>query len=43
MTYQDAIQELQDVKNYCTASALPALDLAIAILTEKLEEEKEKR
>lgn len=43
MTYQDAIQELQDVKNYCTASALPALDLAIDVLTRKLEEENESR
>ncbi len=41
MTYQEAIQELQDVKNYCTTSALPALDLAIAVLTDKLEQEKE--
>lgn len=39
MTYQEAIQELQDIKNYCTAGALPALDLAIALLTEKLEDQ----
>lgn len=41
MTYQEAIQELQDIKNYYTASALPALDLAISILTDKLEQEKQ--
>lgn len=41
MTYQEAIQELQDVKNYCTADALPALELAIAILTEKIDGQKE--
>lgn len=39
MTAQEAIKELQNIKNYCTASALPALDYAIAVLTEKLERE----
>ena len=39
MTTQEAIQELQNIKNYCTASALPALDYAIKVLTEKLEAE----
>ncbi len=41
MTTKEAIKELQNIKNYCTASALPAVDYAIAILTEKLEEEGE--
>ncbi len=39
MTAQEAIRELQNIKNYCTASALPALDYAIAVLTEKREQE----
>lgn len=41
MTAQEAIKELQNIKNYCTASALPALDYAIAVLTEKKEREEE--
>ena len=43
MTAQEAIRELQNIKNYCTASALPALDYAIAVLTEKQEREDEKQ
>lgn len=39
MTVQEAIRELQNIKNYATASALPALDYAIAVLTEKAEAE----
>ena len=35
MTVQEVIRELQNIKNYATASALPALDYAIAVLTEK--------
>ena len=34
MTPQEAIKELQNIKNYCTANALPALDYAIAVLKE---------
>ncbi len=41
MTAQEAIHELQNIKNYCTASALPALDYAIAMLTKQLDEEPE--
>ena len=41
MTTQEAIKELQNIKNYCTANALPALDYAITVLTQKLEAEKE--
>lgn len=41
MTAQEAIKELQNIKNYCTASALPALDYAIAVLKEKQEEQEE--
>ena len=40
MTPQEAIKELQSIKNYCTASALPALDYAIAVLKEKQERQK---
>lgn len=39
MTAQEAIKELQNIKNYCTASALPALDYAIAVLKEKKEQQ----
>ena len=39
MNAQEAIKELQNIKNYATASALPALDYAIAVLTEKAERE----
>lgn len=39
MTVQEVIRELQNIKNYATASALPALDYAIAVLTEKAESE----
>lgn len=39
MTTQEAIKELQNIKNYCMASALPALDYAIAVLKEKLEQQ----
>ena len=42
MTVQEAIRELQNIKNYATASALPALDYAIAVLTEKAEAESAK-
>lgn len=42
MTTQEAIKELQSIKSYCTASALPALDYAIAVLTKcKKQPEKE--
>ena len=43
MTTQEVIKELQNIKNYCAASALPALDYAIAVLTQKLEVEKENK
>ena len=43
MTTAEAIKELQNIKNYCAASALPALDYAIAVLTKKLESEKENK
>lgn len=39
MTTQEAIKELQNMKNYCTIKSIPALDYAIAVLTEKQEKE----
>ena len=43
MTTAEAIKELQNIKNYCAASALPALDYAIAVLTKKLESENDNK
>ena len=40
MTPQEAIRELQNMKQYCTAKSIPALDCAIRALQEKAEEEK---
>ena len=43
MDIQEVIKELQNIKNYCTPSALPALEYAIAVLTQKsAEQEKSK-
>ncbi len=42
MTTQEAIKELTNMKNYCTIKSIPALDYAIAVLTEKLEKEQQK-
>ncbi len=35
MTAKEAIRQLQDMKQYCTAKAIPALDYAIKALKEK--------
>ena len=40
MTVEEVIRELTNIKNYCTASALPALDYAIAVLEKQKEAEK---
>ena len=46
MTAHQAIKELKPVRQYCTASAIPAIDYAIQVLQglaereKKLEEEK---
>lgn len=40
MTTKEAIRELELMKQYCTARAIPALDFAIKALQEKLEREK---
>ena len=39
MTVEEVIRELANIKNYCTASALPALDYAIAVLEQQKEAE----
>lgn len=39
MTIQDAIRELQQIRQYCTATAIPAVDYAIKVLKEKAEAE----
>ena len=40
MTTKEAIRELEHMKQYATAKYIPALDLAIKALQEKLECEK---
>ncbi len=39
MTAKEAIRELQNMKQYCTAKSIPALDCAIQALKEKAEKE----
>ena len=41
MTAKEAIRELEHVKQYVTAKAIPAIDYAIDVLREKTEREKE--
>lgn len=41
MTAKEAIRELQNMKQYCTAKSIPALDYAIKALKEKADGEKE--
>ena len=41
MTAKEAIRQLEDMKHYCTAQAIPALDYAIDAMKEKAEREKE--
>ena len=41
MPTKGAIRQLQDMKQYCTAKSIPALDYAIKALREKAEREKE--
>lgn len=40
MTAKEAIRELELLKQYCTAKAIPAVDYAIKALKEKAEQEK---
>ena len=39
MTAKEAILELERMKKYCTAKAIPALDYAIQALREKQEKQ----
>ena len=39
MTTQEAIRELQNIRQYCTAKSIPAVDFALKVLREKLEQE----
>ena len=41
MTAKEAIRELEHMKQYSTAKAIPALDFAIQALKEKADREKE--
>lgn len=49
MTAHQAIKELKQVRQYCTASAIPAIDYAIQVLQglaereKKVEEEKKRQ
>ncbi len=40
MTAKEAIRELELLKQYCTAKAIPAVDYAIRVLKEQAEKEK---
>ncbi len=40
MTTKEAIRELNNMKQYCTARSIPALDYAIKVLRAKREQEK---
>ena len=39
MTTQEAIRELQNIRQYCAAMSIPAVDFALKVLREKLEQE----
>lgn len=39
MTTQEAIRELQNIRQYCAAKSIPAVDFALKVLREKLEQE----
>ena len=41
MTAQEAIKELDAIRQYCAAKALPAVDYAIQVLQEKAQQEEE--
>lgn len=41
MTAQAAIKELKQVRQYCTASAIPAIDYAVQVLQGLAEREKQ--
>ena len=39
MTTQEAIRELQNIRQSCAAKSIPAVDFALKVLREKLEQE----
>lgn len=39
MTAKDAIRELEQIKQYCSATAIPAVDYAISVLKEQAKKE----
>ena len=39
MTTPEAIRELQNIRQYCAAKSIPAVDFALKVLREKLEQE----
>ena len=39
VTTQEAIRELQNIRQYCAAKSIPAVDFALKVLREKLEQE----
>lgn len=39
MTAQEAIRELQKIRNYCNATSIPAIDYAIEAILERAEQE----
>lgn len=41
MTAKEAIRELEQIKQYCTARSIPAVDYAIKVLQQTMEESKE--
>lgn len=41
MTAHEAIHELLNIRNYCSAASIPAIDYAIKAIQEKIEQEKE--
>lgn len=43
MTAQEAIRELQAIRGYCNAAAIPAIDYAIEAILERQEQEKKEK
>lgn len=39
MTAKEAIRELEQIRQYCSAKAIPAVDYAIKVLRKQLEEQ----
>ena len=41
MTAKEAIRELEQIKQYCTAKSIPAVDYAIQVLQQTQEDSKD--